>query len=170
MAPQFDRPLRDLLRAAGCSLVPQGKGSHEIWHSPITKRNFAVPVSYQAVTPPTQFFVRLVYQRRSDAFARSKDGCLFQTSYSGTTAAVFSIAFCSLASADPLNTKRNRAPAPQPEQAAPPPFHYIHCAMVVGDSPCAMDPAMRQLDGLPPDDNTPRLVPVPDQPSFMPAR
>jgi len=40
MAPQFDKPLRDLLRAAGCTLVRQGKGSHEIWHSPITKRNF----------------------------------------------------------------------------------------------------------------------------------
>jgi hypothetical protein len=36
MAPQFDGPLRDLLRAAGCVLVRQGKGSHEIWHSPIT--------------------------------------------------------------------------------------------------------------------------------------
>jgi len=33
-----------LLRAAGCSFVRQGKGSHEIWHSPITKRNFAVPI------------------------------------------------------------------------------------------------------------------------------
>ena len=44
MAPQFDRALRDLLRAAGCTLLRQGKGSHEIWHSPITKRNFPVPV------------------------------------------------------------------------------------------------------------------------------
>jgi predicted RNA binding protein YcfA (HicA-like mRNA interferase family) len=44
MAPQFDRDLRDLLRAAGCTLVRQGKGSHEIWHSPITRRNFPVPV------------------------------------------------------------------------------------------------------------------------------
>ena len=44
MAPQFDKPLRDLLRAAGCRLVRQGKGSHEIWHSPLTQRNFAVPV------------------------------------------------------------------------------------------------------------------------------
>jgi hypothetical protein len=33
MAPQFDRALRDLLRAAGCTLVRQGRGSHEIWHS-----------------------------------------------------------------------------------------------------------------------------------------
>jgi hypothetical protein len=44
MAPQFDRALRDLLRAAGCTLVRQGKGSHEIWHSPITRRSFPVPV------------------------------------------------------------------------------------------------------------------------------
>jgi hypothetical protein len=44
MAPQFDKPLRDLLRAAGCMLVRQGKGSHEVWHSPLTQRNFAVPV------------------------------------------------------------------------------------------------------------------------------
>jgi predicted RNA binding protein YcfA (HicA-like mRNA interferase family) len=44
MAPQFDRALRELLRAAGCTLVRQGKGSHEIWHSPITKRNFPVPI------------------------------------------------------------------------------------------------------------------------------
>jgi predicted RNA binding protein YcfA (HicA-like mRNA interferase family) len=44
MAPYFDRELRELLRKAGCTLVRQGKGSHEIWHSPITKRNFAVPI------------------------------------------------------------------------------------------------------------------------------
>jgi hypothetical protein len=44
VAPQFDRPLRELLRAAGCNFVRQGKGSHEIWHSPITKRSLAVPI------------------------------------------------------------------------------------------------------------------------------
>jgi hypothetical protein len=46
MAPQFDRALRDCYapRAAGCSFVRQGRGSHEIWHSPITRRNFPVPV------------------------------------------------------------------------------------------------------------------------------
>ena len=49
MAPQFDKPLRDLLRAAGCMLVRQGKGSHEIWHSPITKCRWA----FRAATPPT---------------------------------------------------------------------------------------------------------------------
>jgi predicted RNA binding protein YcfA (HicA-like mRNA interferase family) len=44
MAPSFDRALRDLLRAAGCTLVRQGKGSHEIWRSPNTQRTFPVPV------------------------------------------------------------------------------------------------------------------------------
>ena len=45
MAPQFDRALRDLLRAAGCTLVRQGRGSHEIWYSPITQRTFTVPAN-----------------------------------------------------------------------------------------------------------------------------
>jgi predicted RNA binding protein YcfA (HicA-like mRNA interferase family) len=44
MAPQFDRALRELLRAAGCIFIRQGKGSHEIWRSPLTKRNFPVPI------------------------------------------------------------------------------------------------------------------------------
>ena len=44
MAPQFDRPLRDRLKEAGCTLVRQGKGSHEIWASPRTGQNFAVPI------------------------------------------------------------------------------------------------------------------------------
>jgi predicted RNA binding protein YcfA (HicA-like mRNA interferase family) len=44
MAPQFDRELRALLRQVGCTFVRQGKGSHEIWFSPLTGRNFPVPV------------------------------------------------------------------------------------------------------------------------------
>jgi predicted RNA binding protein YcfA (HicA-like mRNA interferase family) len=44
MAPQFDKQLRELLMASGCYLVRQGKGSHEIWHSPIAKKNFPVPI------------------------------------------------------------------------------------------------------------------------------
>jgi predicted RNA binding protein YcfA (HicA-like mRNA interferase family) len=37
------RRLSALLRGAGCYLVRQGKGSHEIWFSPITERTFSVP-------------------------------------------------------------------------------------------------------------------------------
>ena len=44
MAPQFDRILREKLRAGGCVFVRQGKGSHEIWQSPVTRRHFAVPI------------------------------------------------------------------------------------------------------------------------------
>jgi predicted RNA binding protein YcfA (HicA-like mRNA interferase family) len=44
MPATFDRELRRLLRRAGCSFVRAGKGSHEIWYSPITDRRFPVPV------------------------------------------------------------------------------------------------------------------------------
>jgi predicted RNA binding protein YcfA (HicA-like mRNA interferase family) len=37
------RALTELLREAGCGLDRQGKGSHEIWYSPITRRTFTVP-------------------------------------------------------------------------------------------------------------------------------
>lgn len=40
----FDRELRRLLREAGCTFVRSGKGSHQIWHSSITRRRFPVPV------------------------------------------------------------------------------------------------------------------------------
>ncbi len=32
-----------LLRKAGCELVRSGKGSHEIWFSPVAERTFTVP-------------------------------------------------------------------------------------------------------------------------------
>ena len=35
--------LSKMLRGGGCWLVRQGKGSHEIWFSPLTNRNFTVP-------------------------------------------------------------------------------------------------------------------------------
>jgi len=35
--------LARLLGMAGCELVRQGKGSHEIWFSPVTDRRFSVP-------------------------------------------------------------------------------------------------------------------------------
>ncbi|MBE2897480.1 type II toxin-antitoxin system HicA family toxin [Pasteurellaceae bacterium 20609_3] len=37
---------RDLikeLKRAGCTLVRQGKGDHQIWYSPITGKHFPVP-------------------------------------------------------------------------------------------------------------------------------
>jgi predicted RNA binding protein YcfA (HicA-like mRNA interferase family) len=41
MPRTFDRELRQLLESAGCHRVRSGK--HEIWYSPLTRRNFAVP-------------------------------------------------------------------------------------------------------------------------------
>ena len=37
------RRLTALLREAGCRFERQGKGSHEVWSSPITQRMFAIP-------------------------------------------------------------------------------------------------------------------------------
>lgn len=38
----FYRDLIELLRAAGCYLVREGKGDHEVWFSPVSKRHFTV--------------------------------------------------------------------------------------------------------------------------------
>jgi len=43
MTRTFDRTIRDLLLKAGCTFVRHGKGSHDIWYSPISKRTFPVP-------------------------------------------------------------------------------------------------------------------------------
>lgn len=43
MAGAIYRELVRLLRDAGCTFVRQGKGSHEIWVSPITRRHFSIP-------------------------------------------------------------------------------------------------------------------------------
>jgi HicA toxin of bacterial toxin-antitoxin, len=36
------RDLTRLLKEAGCVFVRQGRGDHEMWYSPISKRNFTV--------------------------------------------------------------------------------------------------------------------------------
>jgi predicted RNA binding protein YcfA (HicA-like mRNA interferase family) len=40
----YPEPARQL-RKAGCTIVRQGKGSHEIWYSPTSNRRFSVPRS-----------------------------------------------------------------------------------------------------------------------------
>ena len=50
MGAEFDRPLKKLLREAGCHFVRTGKGSHEIWYSPISGRTFTVPRCKRAAT------------------------------------------------------------------------------------------------------------------------
>ena len=39
------RELAEILREAGCQFERQGKGSHEIWYSPLTQRTFTVPTN-----------------------------------------------------------------------------------------------------------------------------
>jgi hypothetical protein len=38
----FLKQLKELLTAAGCHFHREGKGDHEIWYSPATKRYFTV--------------------------------------------------------------------------------------------------------------------------------
>jgi predicted RNA binding protein YcfA (HicA-like mRNA interferase family) len=37
-----------LLRKAGCVFIRQGKGSHEIWYSPIAHKNISVPFTIKS--------------------------------------------------------------------------------------------------------------------------
>jgi predicted RNA binding protein YcfA (HicA-like mRNA interferase family) len=39
----FYRDLVAILRENGCEPVRKGKGSHEIWYSPVNDRHFTVP-------------------------------------------------------------------------------------------------------------------------------
>jgi predicted RNA binding protein YcfA (HicA-like mRNA interferase family) len=41
--PAFERDVRKVLLAHGCHFVRHGKGSHDIWFSPIAGRNLTVP-------------------------------------------------------------------------------------------------------------------------------
>lgn len=45
MGSGFYRQLRELLLQHGCTMVRQGKGSHEFWMSPITGARFPVAVT-----------------------------------------------------------------------------------------------------------------------------
>jgi hypothetical protein len=40
--PSYEHEVRAYLREFGCTLVRQGKGDHEIWFSPLSRRNFTV--------------------------------------------------------------------------------------------------------------------------------
>ena len=42
MGSAYYRDLKRILAAHGCTFVRYGKGDHEIWHSPISQRNFTV--------------------------------------------------------------------------------------------------------------------------------
>jgi hypothetical protein len=42
------RDLTAILRAAGCEMRRQDKGSHEVWFSPITRKTFSVPANIRS--------------------------------------------------------------------------------------------------------------------------
>jgi hypothetical protein len=44
----FDRDLQRHLTEAGCRFVRPGKGSHQIWFSPLSNRHFPVPVGIKS--------------------------------------------------------------------------------------------------------------------------
>jgi len=48
VAGSLYRVLRAILLEHRCVFVRQGKGSHEIWRSPITQKHFSVPVTIKA--------------------------------------------------------------------------------------------------------------------------
>lgn len=48
MPKTFDRDLKRILEAAECHFLRQGKGSHEIWWSPITRISITVPTNIES--------------------------------------------------------------------------------------------------------------------------
>jgi len=42
MGDSYGREIKRILLDNDCRFVRHGKGDHEIWHSPITNRNFAL--------------------------------------------------------------------------------------------------------------------------------
>ncbi len=50
MSSDLYRRLTAILKEAGCYFLRQGKGSHEIWFSPISGRPFAVPFNIKPVS------------------------------------------------------------------------------------------------------------------------
>ncbi|MDR0275347.1 MAG: type II toxin-antitoxin system HicA family toxin [Burkholderiaceae bacterium] len=45
MGSGFYQPLRAILPACGCTMLRQGRGSHEIWFSPVSGQQFPLAVT-----------------------------------------------------------------------------------------------------------------------------
>jgi len=39
---EYEKRVREMLKANGCYFLRRGKGDHDIWYSPITNQNFPV--------------------------------------------------------------------------------------------------------------------------------
>jgi len=48
MAKTLYRQLCNILQDSECKFIRQGKGSHEIWHSPINDKHFSVPFTVKS--------------------------------------------------------------------------------------------------------------------------
>ena len=39
---EYEKKVREILKENGCTFVRRGKGNHDIWHSPLSNKNFPV--------------------------------------------------------------------------------------------------------------------------------
>ena len=39
---EYEKKVREILKENGCTFVRRGKGDHDIWHSPLSNKNFPV--------------------------------------------------------------------------------------------------------------------------------
>jgi predicted RNA binding protein YcfA (HicA-like mRNA interferase family) len=44
----YGKQVRERLKEAGCEFVRHGRGDHDIWRSPLTKRPLTVPVKIRS--------------------------------------------------------------------------------------------------------------------------
>jgi hypothetical protein len=68
----------------------------------------------------------------------------------GLATLVVTMALCGPGAVAPLHATKAPALKPPGQRSTPPPAHYIHCAMELGERPCGLDPAMQRLNGNPP--------------------
>ncbi len=48
MSSDYSKEVKKILKEAGCSFVRHGKGDHDIWFSPLSKKNFTVDKSIKS--------------------------------------------------------------------------------------------------------------------------
>lgn len=39
---EYEEKVREILKENGCTFIRRGKGDHDIWHSPLSNKNFPV--------------------------------------------------------------------------------------------------------------------------------
>jgi len=66
MADNFTPHVETILREKGCSFVRQGKGDHEVWHSPISNKRFMVDNHIKSRHWANHTLNRRVFRKRFD--------------------------------------------------------------------------------------------------------